>query len=77
MKLLALLLIGSLLLSGCLDRAQSRTQLGLDFCPDGYSDDGGISSYKQLCKGKPFTCSYESQKCYWSDSPNEVISNEW
>ncbi len=76
MKFIIVLLIGSLILSGCVVQNLSKTELGQEFCPDGYSDDG-MFSYTQLCKGKPFTCSYDSQKCYWSDSPNEVISNGW
>ena len=75
MKVIIVLLIGILILSGCIDAGVSKTQLGLDFCPIGYSDDGGFSSYNQLCKGKPFTCSYDSQTCYWSDPPSEVIGN--
>ncbi len=69
-KVLAIGLIILIVLVGCV----SRTTLGKEFCPIGYSDDGGTFEWDQYCQGKPFTCSTASQECYYiADESKEKI----
>lgn len=48
-------------------RKISRDELAKQFCPEGYTDDGGAFSWDQFCQGKSITCSYENQKCYYKE----------